>query len=167
MCCDCIVIKRFIKRQVLTFFSISSVIMTGFGSAILLHANCLTFCSLGPKRGGQSVGLTVALVFVLAFFTGRTSVYRRGTFAYYALIISHPLVVATNLLAMWYLPVRCVACFVLATASAAALVCLWVLVRFGLLPVGVKFCGLKSCFWMVAAFVAFQLVFWLVIVMQG
>lgn len=159
---DRIIIKRFIKQQVLTLFFVSSVLMTGFGCAILLHENCLPFRSLGPERGGQSIGVAVILVFAIALISSRTSVYGRGAVACRALVFSHPMVVVINLLAMCYLPVRCVACLVLATASAVLLVGLWVLVRF--CP---SLVSIKSSFWMVVVFLVFQLTFWLVIMLQG
>lgn len=162
MCYERGIVKRFIKQQVLTLFFVSSVLMTGFGCAILLHTNCMPFRSLSVERGGQSVGVAVVLVFAVALITSRTSVYGRGSVACRALMFSHPMIVVINLVAMCYLPVRCVACLVLATASAVLLVGLWVLARF--CP---SFVRIKFIFWMAVVSLVFQLTFWLVIVLQG
>ena len=149
------------KQLVATLFLLSSVLMTGFGCAILLRANCLEFCALSLERGGQCIGLATVFVFVIALITGQSAVCRRCSVGWYALTISHPLVVVLNLLSMWFLPVAGIGCLVLATALASVLVCLWLLLRFHLL-----FNSTRFCLGMVVIFLVFQLTFWWVVILQ-
>jgi len=147
------------KQLVATLFLLSSVIMTGFGCAVLLRANCLGFCSLSIERGGQCIGLATVFVFVIASCTGQSAACRRGSVGWYAQVISHPLVVGLNLLSMWFLPVGHIGCLLLATALASVLVCLWLLLRFHLLLNSRRF-----CLGMVAIFLVFQLTFWWIVI---
>lgn len=164
MDCECPIVKRLLKHLALMLLTISSVVMTGFGCTVLLHENCLVFRSLSPEYGGQSIGLSVALVFMIAFITCRMLFRRRGvgTMAKRVLMVSHPLIVAINLWAMRCLPIVCVACLVLATTSATVLVCLWGMLRFCHLH-----SGMKLCRWVVAVFLLFQSAFWVSIILQG